>query len=327
MVPVTLSADNGTIRFSLAGDETLLIDRLPDGSTYSLSEVSDPLYSSAISSGSGRIAGGQTSRIDVSNERKQGDLTIEKTVIDPAIGDNMTLLDETFVFHIRLMDGDYPVNGTYGGVTFTDGMSEPIGILMKEGSKRVISGIPAGCTYEVTEESSSSKKYVGTIENATGTISHDQPAIVRATNTRGTNPLVIKKTVVDEYNGLMNPDGDAVGQFNQSRETFEFVVQLLDGVIPMTGTYHGRLRGKDHDFVFDSEGKCEIALSDGQEARINDIPIGCSYSVTEHEYPAYATESDGSEGTIPAEGKATARFRNIRQTGIFKMHKRAKGEQ
>ena len=108
----------------------------------------------------------------------RGILTVSKTVK----GRNADM-DKAFSFTVTL--GDKTVNGTYGDLTFTDGVAS---FTLKDGETVTAFGLPAGIRYTVRE--SASAGYRVTKTGATGKIPAGGTASAAFTNTKtnGTQP-------------------------------------------------------------------------------------------------------------------------------------------
>lgn len=112
------------------------------------------------------------------NIAKTGSLTVKKTVVG---GDSQ----REFGFTVALTDGDgEPVSGTFGkgehAVTFADGKAN---FTLKDGGEKIISGLPVGAHYTVTEDAA--EGYATTAEGAEGTVT-EAGATAAFTNTYGT---------------------------------------------------------------------------------------------------------------------------------------------
>ncbi|RHB17297.1 Cna B-type domain-containing protein [Collinsella sp. AM40-7AC] len=107
-----------------------------------------------------------------------GSLTVKKTVVG---GDSQ----REFGFTVALTDGDgESVSGTFGkgehAVTFAGGKAN---FTLKDGGEKIISGLPVGAHYTVTEDAA--EGYATTAEGAEGAVTEDG-ATVAFTNTYGT---------------------------------------------------------------------------------------------------------------------------------------------
>ena len=109
---------------------------------------------------------------------REGSLTVKKTVVG---GDSQ----REFGFTVALTDGDgEPVSGTFGkgehAVTFADGKAN---FTLKDGGEKIISGLPVGTHYTVTEDAA--EGYATTAEGAEGAVT-EAGATAAFTNTYGT---------------------------------------------------------------------------------------------------------------------------------------------
>ena len=109
---------------------------------------------------------------------REGSLTVKKTVVG---GDSQ----REFGFTVALTDGDgEPVSGTFGkgehAVTFADGKAN---FTLKDGGEKIISGLPVGAHYTVTEDAA--EGYATTAEGAEGAVT-EAGATAAFTNTYGT---------------------------------------------------------------------------------------------------------------------------------------------
>lgn len=114
---------------------------------------------------------------------REGSLTVKKTVVG---GDSQ----REFGFTVALTDGDgEPVSGTFGkgehAVTFADGKAN---FTLKDGGEKIISGLPVGAHYTVTEDAA--EGYATTVNGADGFKAEgavtEDGATVAFTNTYGT---------------------------------------------------------------------------------------------------------------------------------------------
>lgn len=117
------------------------------------------------------------------NIAKTGSLTVKKTVVG---GDSQ----REFGFTVALADGDGErVSGTFGkgehAVTFTDGKAT---FTLKDGGEKIISGLPVGARYTVTEDAA--EGYTTAVNGADGFKAEgavtEDGATVAFTNTYGT---------------------------------------------------------------------------------------------------------------------------------------------
>ena len=108
---------------------------------------------------------------------EHGNLSVAKTVA----GNNG---DTSKAFNFTVTLGDTGINGTFGDMTFADGVAT---FVLKHGESKTAVGLPAGITYTVTEAEADKDGYTTTSVNASGSIIKDDTAAVTFTNTRNSS--------------------------------------------------------------------------------------------------------------------------------------------
>ena len=167
---ISLDAD-GTGSVTLTGGQQVTIAGIPSGTGYKVEEVAGaatdaPLYD-ATYNGSASAATGTLSA--------DATVAVTNTVVKGEVGSQ-----QAFTFTVKLGGSGANLSGTYGDVTFANGQAT---FTLKDGETKTATALPAGATYEVTEESNAA--YATTSEHATGTIAKGDVAQVTFTNTRG----------------------------------------------------------------------------------------------------------------------------------------------
>lgn len=104
----------------------------------------------------------RTIRITVTNTpvKVPGNLIVSKTVTGSAG-------DTSKSFHFTVTLSDTSINGTYGGMTFKNGVAV---FSLKHGESLTASNLPAGIAYTVTEEEANRDGYTTSSTGASGTI-------------------------------------------------------------------------------------------------------------------------------------------------------------
>lgn len=108
---------------------------------------------------------------------EHGNLSVAKTVA----GNNG---DTSKAFNFTVTLGDTGINGTFGEMTFADGVAT---FVLKHGESKTAVGLPAGITYTVTEAEADKDGYTTTSVNASGSIIKDDTAEAAFTNTRNSS--------------------------------------------------------------------------------------------------------------------------------------------
>ena len=146
-------------------------------------------------------------------DKKTGSLTVEKTVISTEAADNQT------AFNFKVTLSDTTINGTYGDMTFTNGVAE---FTLKHGEAKIASGIPVGTEYTVEETRNA--LFAITKTGDTGTISEEK-SVAAFVNTVKTARVKISKVDIangEEVSGahiqLLNSDGEVVDEWISSDE-------------------------------------------------------------------------------------------------------------
>ena len=103
-----------------------------------------------------------------------GNLAVTKVVSGTA-GDT----SKAFNFTVTL--GDDSINGTFGDMTFTDGVAT---FALKHGECKTASALPAGITYTVTEAEANQDGYATVATKASGSIVKDDTVTAVFTNTK-----------------------------------------------------------------------------------------------------------------------------------------------
>ncbi len=282
---------NGVATFPLKDGETATATGLPAGVEYTVTETEANAdgYTTTSEGATGTIPTGGTAEAEFTNSKptttpETGNLTVTKTVTGEG--------DRTKEFHFTVTLSDTTVNGTYGNMTFTNGVAT---FPLKDGETATATGLPANITYTVTETEANADGYTTSATGEKGTIPTGGTAEAEFTN--------FKTTTIPET-GNLTVTKTVTGEGDTTKE-FHFTVTLSDTTV--NGTYD--------DMTF-TNGVATFPLKDGETATATGLPAGVEYTVTETEANAdgYTTTSEGATGTIPANGTAEAAFTNDKPT-------------
>lgn len=213
-------------------------------------------------------------------------------------------------------DGEPPMEQTVSSVMTGQ-------IKLKHGEEAVISGLPEGTTFTITELEANTDSYIttGTVTTASkstedagiapladttdavnGAIDSETDTLVTFTNSKRLGNLVITKTV--ERRDGAAPDAE---------EIFNFTVNLYTDSskqTPLAGAY---------DYTYTSgvgeAGKVShggtVTLRHGQSLTIQNLPASARYEVEEQTPDGYTVTAAGAVGDIPVNGGThTAAFVN-----------------
>ncbi len=274
-----MTFNNGVATFKLKGGEEKTATGLPSGTVYEVVETPADGYVTTKTGDTGTIAGDQTKTAKFTNTRNTyGDLTVEKV-----LAGNDTDKTKDFSFTVTLEDTN--INGTYGGMTFNNGVAT---FKLKGGESKTATGLPNGLGYTVTEDDYAGYNQVATGD--TGTIAGDQTKTAKFTNTRNTyGDLTVEKVLA--------------GNDTDKTKDFSFTVTLEDTNI--NGTYGG--------MTFNN-GVATFKLKGGESKTATGLPNGLGYTVTEKDYEGYVTTKTGDTGNIVGNDKQNVTFTNTRDT-------------
>lgn len=240
---------------------------------------------------------------------KEGTLEVKKTVKGEK---NSTA---SFKFTVTLTGADAKLNGTYGDMTFNDGVAT---FSLADGATKTALHLPNDTTYAVTEEADAN--YAAAKEGDTGTVATDKTSTATFTNTR-LYGLTVQKTVV--------------GKAADKGKAFPITITLKDADgNPASGSYKytgsvasdaaGAKEPADGTLEF-KNGTATVELAHGQRITIAGIPSGYKYTVVEGEHDGYDVSYQGESGTLDHDG-ASATVTNKLRTGSLKITKRVNGE-
>ncbi len=276
---------NGIATFTLSHGESVSASGLPADIGYTVTETganSDGYITSVVGASAGTITADAISAIEFINDMpvvEYGSLSVTKTVTGAG--------DTTTAFNFTVTLADTTVNGTYGDMTFVNGVAV---FTLRHGETATATGLPAGTSYVVSEETE-----VGYTTSSTGAV-----GAIPANGTAAAE-FVNYMPMPDE--GSLTVTKIVSGNASNTADAFTFVITLADATV--NGTYG--------DMTF-ANGVATVMLRHGETASASGLPAGINYTVTELEANTdnYMTYAVGDTGTIPAGGVAQSVFYNRR---------------
>ncbi len=291
------------ITLKLADKGSATIQEIPVGATYTVRETDSQGATVSYSATSGTITAGDTNSVTVTNTYKPlGTLTLSKAIT----GRNVPAGTKRFTFEITTEIEPFDIT-TIRGATF-DATTKKASVTVTAGTPLTITGLPIG-NYTVTEKFPDNTYYA--FESVSGATASANPATVTITEDGTANVTFTNKytqpagslTVTKEI------EGGATGE-----EKFNFTVTFSgvpDDGFELTGIGTGPtvITGTDNTAAFtittDGTGK-------GSQ-KLEGIPVGVSYTVTEAAAAGYVSASATASGTISAKGEEkTAAFTNYK---------------
>lgn len=298
----------GMGEFTLSDGQHVLIPSLPVGAAYTVTEIDarGMIPDAAAKTGVITEAGAAEAFV---NTVPSGGITVRNTV-------SGTASDRSRPFSFRLELIGLPLEGIYGDLNFTSGISD---FTLSHGQSVNISGIPARTMFTVTEIDAGADGY-STVP-AEGFISG---VVIEGTSFEAA--FVNHKDAPPEVHsgGSLAIINNVVG--TETSELFDFTIKLTDAFgNPVSGLYPAVLpQGEimtlaDQTVEFDALGEAHISLKHGERAIISAIPAGCVYSVFETENIYFKVTSINETGTISESVRSTAVFSNKWHVGSLRL--------
>ena len=321
--PDLLTVTGGEAEITLHGGQTALIEGIPVGTTYTVTELTVAKGDAetgvadengyVLTTGNG-LTGTITNTEDAyqasfTNDRKVGDLTVTKAVEGNG-EDAPNALDAFKITVTFTAPNGVTLTGEVNGAPVQASNT----ITLADGESVKFTGLPEGTTYEVTEASYAANGYEATFDDyASGSIVASETAptgiATTVTNTMNVGDLSVTKTVT--------------GSGAETEREFVFTLTLTneDGV-KVDNTYE-----TSEGTLTVTGGEATFTLKGGETLTIYGIPEGTDYTVTEEDYSAngYETTSTLDSGEIVAGQTAEAEFTNHRDVGSLKITKEVEG--
>lgn len=302
---IELNADNGW-EAEVDGLEVLK----EDGKTeykYSVNEENVSGYDSNVVESEETDAAGDGGKVKVftitNTKTETGSLKVSKTVEG-----NCADRNKAFKFKVELknsgnpVSGVYPLDGTAGSKTGTivfdeNGMAS---FELSDGESIVITGLPVGADYTVTENAykdykpSDNGKYNGKIE------------------TGKTGEISVVNTYDEKYD--ISVSKTVKGNQGDKSKNFEFVLKLTgsDGLV-VPGSVDIEKNG-NFETMKVVDGEVKFTLSHGEKIIFKKLPAGVKYEVTETVTDGYKMTCDNNSGVLRT--NANIGFVNTKNVGI-----------
>lgn len=302
---IELNADNGW-EAEIEGLEVLK----EDGKTeykYSVNEENVSGYDSNVVESEETDAAGDGGKVKVftitNTKTETGSLKVSKTVEGNGADRN-----KAFKFKVELKNGGNPVSGVYpldgtagsktGTIVFDEnGMAS---FELPDGESIVITGLPVGADYTVTENAyknykpSDNGKYNGKIE------------------TGKTGEISVVNTYDEKYD--ISVSKTVKGNQGDKSKNFEFVLKLTgsDGLV-VPGSVDIEKNG-NFETMKVVDGEVKFTLSHGEKIIFKKLPAGVKYEVTETVTDGYKMTCDNNSGVLRT--NANIEFVNTKNVGI-----------
>lgn len=274
---------------------------------YSVNEENISGYKSEVTESEDTDTAGDGSKIKVftvtNTKTETGSLKVSKTVEGNGADRN-----KAFKFKVELKNGGNPVSGVYtldgtagsktGTIVFDENGMAPFEL--SDGESIVITGLPVGADYTVTENAykdykpSDNGKYNGKIEaGKTGEIS-------------------VVNTYDEKYD--ISVSKTVKGNQGDKSKNFEFMLKLTgsDGLV-VPGSVDVEKNG-NFETMKVVDGEVKFTLSHGEKIIFKKLPAGVKYEVTETVTDGYKMTCDNNSGVLRT--NADIGFVNTKNVGI-----------
>lgn len=281
-----------------------------DGKTeykYSVNEENVSGYGSNVVESEETDAAGDGSKVKVftitNTKTETGSLKVSKTVEGNGADRN-----KAFKFNVELKNGGnpvsgvYPLDGTAGSKTGTIVFDEngKASFELSDGESIVITGLPVGADYTVTENAykdykpSDNGRFSGKIEAGK------------------TGEVQVVNTYDEKYD--ISVSKTVKGNQGDRTKNFEFVLKLTgsDGLI-VPGSVDVEKNG-NFETMKVVDGEVKFTLSHGEKIIFKKLPAGVKYEVTETVTDGYKMTCDNNSGVLRT--NANIEFVNTKNVGI-----------
>ena len=256
---------NGDCTLTLKHNQSVRATDVPVGYKWTVTEPNVPTgYTrTGIVNGTGSVVADGNTQVVVTNKQEYGDLEVQK-VVDYSLmpADMVVDRDRTFDIRVTLKNGTTNVSGTYGDMTFTNGVCD---LELKHGQSSRATMIPKGWSYTVEERNLPAGYKRTGLTNPSGPIVTGQVTKSVVTNQQQFGEFTVTKKV--DYS-LM---GDMV--VDRGRK-FNVTVTLKDA-------NDNPVSGRFGDMTFNAAGTYATTLGDGESRRATVVPAGYKYQVSE----------------------------------------------
>ena len=321
--PALLAVTGGEAEITLHGSQTALIEGIPVGTTYTVTEltVAKGNAETGVADENGYVlttdnglTGTITSTVDAyqasfTNDRKVGDLTVTKAVAGNG-EDAPNALDAFKITVTFTAPNGVTLTGEVNGAPVQASNT----ITLADGESVKFTGLPEGTAYEVTEADYAANGYEVTYDDyASGDIVARETAAAgiatTVTNTMNVGDLSIAKTVTGSGAETEREFVFTLTLTNEDGVTVDNTYKTSEGELAVTG------------------GEATFTLKGGETLTVYGIPEGTDYTVTEEDYSAngYETTSTLDSGEIVAGQTAEAEFTNHRDVGSLTITKEVEG--
>ncbi len=319
--------------FTLQRNQIAVIEGIPYGTSYTVTEMVEadsnyePKDNDNASGTVGQDEEGKPTNNDnlevVTNTRKTGELKLEKKLEKNDETESGINNSSLFTFKVALTNTEVNLNDYKDGFKYqTSSMTDSVSIIgstlvsydeisttftakVSVDEPVILSGLPYGTTYSVSEESVSDE-WTSSVVLTGATAIGKESSLVTVTNTYNPKPKFGSLKVSKNVRGI-NSSEDIPQEMAEQK--FNFTVTLFKGADALSGTFT-----TSKGSITFTDGSATFTLCDDESIVISNIPVGTVYTVEEEVNAEYDTTFEGADnGTIEDNVTAEVKFTNTKK--------------
>lgn len=297
------------VTFTLAGNESVVFEDVPENTKYQVTEDANKYYASyeitdAVKTVQQKQGNDQTNQsLSTGTETVDADENVAVTFTNTGKEPDVP---ETEKLKIRIKkiwnDNEDAGNTRPGSITVylmqDENIIKNIELNADNGWEAEADGLEV-----FKEDGKTEYKYSVNEENVSGYKSEVTESEDSDTAGDGSKIKVFTFTNTKTETGSLKISKTVKGNGADKNKAFKFKVELKNGGNPVSGVYplDGTAGSKTGTIVFDENGMASFELSDGESIAIAGLPVGADYTVTENADKDYKPSDNGKyNGKIEA---------------------------
>lgn len=297
------------VTFTLAGNESVVFEDVPENTKYQVTEDANKYYASyeitdAVKTVQQKQGNDQTNQsLSTGTETVDADENVAVTFTNTGKEPDVP---ETEKLKIRIKkiwnDNEDAGNTRPGSITVylmqDENIIKNIELNADNGWEAEADGLEV-----FKEDGKTEYKYSVNEENVSGYKSEVTESEDSDTAGDGSKIKVFTVTNTKTETGSLKISKTVKGNGADKNKAFKFKVELKNGGNPVSGVYplDGTAGSKTGTIVFDENGMASFELSDGESIAIAGLPVGADYTVTENADKDYKPSDNGKyNGKIEA---------------------------
>lgn len=297
------------VTFTLAGNESVVFEDVPENTKYQVTEDANKYYASyeitdAVKTVQQKQGNDQTNQsLSTGTETVDADENVAVTFTNTGKEPDVP---ETEKLKIRIKkiwnDNEDAGNTRPGSITVylmqDENIIKNIELNADNGWEAEADGLEV-----FKEDGKTEYKYSVNEENVSGYKSEVTESEDSDTAGDGSKIKVFTVTNTKTETGSLKISKTVKGNGADKNKAFKFKVELKNGGNPVSGVYplDDTAGSKTGTIVFDENGMASFELSDGESIAIAGLPVGADYTVTENAYKDYKPSDNGKyNGKIEA---------------------------